>query len=66
MIVASMIATGVSAPSASIEASASHTVIIRPARTTRPRALDLASGNTREACADRGHELLRGKASAYN
>ena len=34
MIVASMVATAVSAPSASIEASAWHTVMVRPARTT--------------------------------
>ncbi len=41
MIVASMVATKVSAPSPSIDASAWHTVIVRPARTTRPRAINL-------------------------
>jgi len=40
MIVVSMVATDFSAPSTTIEASAWHTVIVRPARTTRPRAIN--------------------------
>src|SRR6185295_3961653 len=38
MIVASIVAIKVSVPAESIEASAWHTVIVRPGRTTRPRA----------------------------
>src|SRR6185295_1051736 len=42
IIVASMVATEFSVPSESIYASAWHTVIVRPARTTRPRAMSSA------------------------
>jgi hypothetical protein len=40
MTVAIMVATGASRPSESMKASAWHTVIVRPARITRPRAIN--------------------------